>query len=317
MRCCPLLLFTVVIGSCAARLPEAGTVPAGDYVGHLDSREEDLRRRSYRIHLPAGRAQPSPMVVVLHGAFSTARGIEKRSGFSRLADEEGFVVVYPNGYGFLGLLRHWNAGHCCGRARSIGLDDVAFLDAVLDDVARRVDIDQRRVYVIGESNGAMLAYLYAAARSQRIAAAAAVIGTIGSGPATAVERIPPPQAPVPMTIVHGRADGVIPFHGGPSERDPDVSWVSVSDSAAFWVEHNGTPRQPEVTVLFGGRVVRSAWQGNALAAVVLYEIKDWPHLWPGPESTAALAPDDPLRRFDSARVIWEQLRSQVGAREVP
>jgi polyhydroxybutyrate depolymerase len=242
--------------------------------------------------------------------------MEKRSGFSRLADEEGFVAVYPNGYGFLGLLRHWNAGHCCGRGRRLGLDDVGFLDAVLEDVARRVDIDPTRVYVVGESNGAMLAYLYAAVRSRHIAGAAAVIGTIGSGPADAVERIPTPEVPVPIVIVHGSADRIIPFHGGPSERDPEVSWISVPESAAFWVAHNGTQAQPQVTTLYGGRVVCSTWfaAGNA-ASVVLYEIRDWPHVWPGPESMAGLSPDDPLRGFDAARILWQHLRGHSRVRE--
>jgi len=167
------------------------------------------------------------------------------------------------------------------------------------------------VYIVGESNGAMLAHLYAAVRSRRIAAAAAVIGTIGSGSTTAVDRIPPPELPVSMTIVHGSADHIIPFHGGPSERDPHTTWISAPASAAFWVLHNGTQPRPEVTTLYGGRVVRSAWHGEQPAAsVVLYEIRDWPHAWPGPESTEVLAPDDPLRGFDTARVVWEHLRSQ-------
>lgn len=66
--------------------------------------------------------------------------------------------MYPNGHGFVGILRHWNAGHCCGRPPSLGLDDVGLLAAVLDDVARRVEIDATRIYVVRESNGAMLAY---------------------------------------------------------------------------------------------------------------------------------------------------------------
>ena len=308
---CAVLLPGLILASCTATLPKHGSLSPGDYVGRLGWREEDLSRRSYRIHVPRRRTDTSPPVVlVLHGAFSTARGIEERSGFSRLADEEGFVAVYPNGYGFLGLLRHWNAGHCCGRARSLGLDDVGFLDAVLDDVARRVEIDPTRIYVVGESNGAMLAYQYAAVRSHRIAGAAAVIGTIGSGPAGAEERIPPPEMPVPMVIVHGSADPRIPFHGGSSERDPEVSWISVPDGAAFWVAHNGAQPEAQTTTLYGGRVVRSIWHGEGdTAPVVLYEIRDWPHVWPGPEAMATLAPDDQLRGFDTARVVWANLRS--------
>lgn len=313
-------LAIVVLASCAARLTGTGEAVPGDYIGQVDSRDEDWSRRSYRIHIPSrkdGSARP-PLVLVLHGAFSSAADFEQRSGFSQLADAEGFVAVYPNGYGFLGLFRHWNAGHCCGRARDLGVDDIGFLDSVLDDVMRRVEVDPGRVYVVGESNGAMLAYLYAAVRPRRIAAAAAVIGSIGSGPAVALERIPPPQAPVPMLIVHGSADRTIPFHGGPSDRDPDVTWVAVPDCAAFWVGANDANAEPEITALFGGDVVRSVWHGGRDSApVVLYEIQDWPHAWPGPEYTAALASDDPIRGFDAARIAWEFLRPHRRAPETP
>lgn len=310
---CVVLLPALVLASCTATLPgRRSAVPAGEYIGYLDSREGDQSRRSYLIHVPRRRedALPPPVVLVLHGAFSSARGIEERSGFSRLAEEEGFVVVYPNGYGLFRLLRHWNAGHCCGRARSLGLDDVGFLDSVLDDVASRVEIDASRIYVVGESNGAMLAHQYAAMRSHRIAGAAAVIGTMGSGPPGAEERSPPPEIPVPMVIVHGSADSRIPFQGGSSARDPDLSWVSVADSATFWVAHNGAQPEARITTLHRGRVERSVWHGEGdTAPVVLYEIRDWPHAWPGPEAMAKLAPDDPLRGFDTARVVWDDLRS--------
>jgi len=305
------LLLILALASCTARLPDHGVVPPGDYVGHLEAREEDLRRRSYRVHIPPRQnAAALPVVLVLHGAFSNARGVEERSGFSQLADAEGFVAVYPNGYGLLGLLRHWNAGHCCGQARRLGLDDAAFLDEVLDDVAGHIAIDPQRVYVVGESNGAMLAHLYAALRSHRIAAAGAVIGTIGSGPPGNEERIPPPELPVPMVVVHGTADQAIPFEGGTSGRYPDVSWVSTADGATFWVTHNGAATTPAVTSLHAGRVVRSEWQGGEDAApVVLYEVDDWPHLWPGPQSTARLAAGDALRDFDAASVVWQHLRA--------
>ena len=77
------------------------------------------RSRSYLLHVPTGyqSGRGYPLVVVLHGAFSTAREMEDWTGWSTLADREGFVVAYPEGgWGILGFLQHWNAGHCCGKA---------------------------------------------------------------------------------------------------------------------------------------------------------------------------------------------------------
>ena len=82
----------------------------------------DGYERTYRVHVPAGYrdGEPTPLVVVLHGAFSTSVEMEKHTGFSALADREGFAVVYPDGIGILGFLQHWNAGHCCGKAAADG-----------------------------------------------------------------------------------------------------------------------------------------------------------------------------------------------------
>jgi len=76
--------------------------------------------------------------LALHGAFGTAGTMERQSGFSELADREGFVVAYPNGIGLFGHLQHWNAGHCCGRAEMDRVDDVGFLRYVIRDVSSRV-----------------------------------------------------------------------------------------------------------------------------------------------------------------------------------
>ena len=75
-------------------------------------------------------------MIVIHGAFSTAREMERMSGFSRLADREGFIVVYPNGIGLLGYLQHWNVGQCCGKAAKDGVDDLGFVRAVVEGVAK-------------------------------------------------------------------------------------------------------------------------------------------------------------------------------------
>jgi polyhydroxybutyrate depolymerase len=84
------------------------------------------------------------VVLALHGAFSTARKFERESGLSLLADREGFLVVYAQGIGLGDLFRHWNSGHCCGKARKMNLDDVGFALAAVDDVARRNPVDRAR-----------------------------------------------------------------------------------------------------------------------------------------------------------------------------
>jgi polyhydroxybutyrate depolymerase len=144
-----------------------------------------------------------------------------------------------------------------------------------------------------------LAYLYAAERTERIAAAAAVMGTIGSGPLGkhAIQTIPAPSRPVPMVIIHGDADQVIPYAGGSTARHPDIEWASVADATAFWADNDRAANAPGTEDLYGGRVVRSTWRASSGAAeVVLYTIHDWPHRWPAAADQA---------EFDAARAIWE------------
>ena len=93
-----------------------------------------------------------PLVVVIHGAFDTAEGMEKITRFSQLADREGFMVLYPNGMGLLGFRQHWNAGHCCGKADNDQVDDVGFVAATIEDVCVRFKVDRNRIYMVGFSN---------------------------------------------------------------------------------------------------------------------------------------------------------------------
>ena len=246
-----LFLFLVLIaGLFACRSLSAGGERTPESETTLVKMDEKAAgfKRSYRLHLPMGVPSEDArrLVVVLHGAFSGAGGIEKRTGFSRLADREGFVVVYPNGIGLGGLLRHWNASFCCGRAMKTEVDDVAFVFRVIDDVARQVPIDRDRIYLVGNSNGAMLASLIAATRPERIAAVALVAGTVGAVGTAGEEtqRIPAPEAPMPILFLHGKDDETIPFDSSSDASGEDGDFVSSLESASFWADGNGCGESP-------------------------------------------------------------------------
>ena len=265
-------------------------------------------RRSYRVHVPASYdgSTPAPLVVALHGAFSGAKGFDRQSGLSRLAEEQGFIVAYPNGIGLFGLLRHWNSGHCCGKARKDEIDDVGFVISVAAEVAGEFRVDPRRVYLVGYSNGGMLAHRIAAERSDAFAAVAVVAGTIGGKPASDEPEwtIPPPADAVPIVIFHGRADENVPYEGG--EARGKITAISVQRSTSLWVERNGCGAEPSTERLYGGKVLREAWPGCPDGKdVVRFSIDGWGHDWPGEHFTRKLPADDPLRTFDASGLIWE------------
>lgn len=269
-----------------------------------------LSTRTYLLHVPPGYDEQKvwPLVLVLHGAFSTARSFEKKSGFSTLADRAGFVVAYPNGVGVLGLGRHWNAGHCCGLAEKDHVDDIGFLDYMLDDIARRLPIDPQRVFLVGHSNGGMLAYEYASRKSARIAALCVVSGTIGSarGKGAPPYRTGPPERAVPLLAIHGRQDRCVPFAGGLGLRSGGRYYVPVLDSVGLWARYCGCGPTPEVSVdPHGGRSLMTWRDMQGAPWAVLCLLENWEHAWPGTFNIAGLPPDHPLRGFEASQVIWE------------
>jgi polyhydroxybutyrate depolymerase len=112
-----LFILSFFQAGCATSLSKDHVEGGNTYKNAVDLRINGFRR-TYLVHIPSGYKPetPLPLVVVIHGAFDTAEGMEKFSRFSQLADREGFMVLYPNGMGILGFLQHWNAGHCCGKA---------------------------------------------------------------------------------------------------------------------------------------------------------------------------------------------------------
>jgi polyhydroxybutyrate depolymerase len=219
--------------------------------------------------------------------------------------------VYPNGIGLFGLLRHWNSGHCCGKALKDDIDDVVFVVSVIEEVSEELKVDQTRVYLVGHSNGGMLAYRIAAERPRLVAAVAPVAATIGGRPsATKPEwTIPKPEFPVPVVVVHGREDDHVPYEGDRgSQSRGKAEAISVTRSVSFWVEQNGCDSKPKVERLYGDRLTRKAWSGcTGNADVLLYDIEDWGHDWPGPQFTKRLPQDDPLHGFDVSELIWDFL----------
>ena len=107
------------------------------------------RDRTYTLHLPALRdGRPLPLVVLLHGRLGTGAGMARLTSFDAIADSVGILVAYPDGW-----RRSWADGRMGTPADRQGVDDVAFVLAMIDDIARTVPIDRHRIYVAGISNG--------------------------------------------------------------------------------------------------------------------------------------------------------------------
>ena len=142
--------------------------------------------RDFLLHVPKSRArnrvgiaQPYPLVIALHGSGANGETVRHQSGLDSVADANGWVVAYPNGVsGPLGLGADWNVGTCCGVASRDSVDDVRFMVAIIDRVSAKLPVNQRRVYVVGFSDGARMAYHVACRASPRVAAVGVVSGSL-------------------------------------------------------------------------------------------------------------------------------------------
>ena len=308
----PLFLSVAAMVLCAC----AGTLPSMNLEGGTTySHRMDLKtgryKRSYRIHIPAGYDGKStlPLVVVLHGAFDTAKGMEKVTGFSQLADRETFLVLYPEGIGIIGFLQHWNAGHCCGKAAEDHIDDVGYLASAIADVRQRLQVDQSRIYMVGFSNGGMMTHRFAAEHSDMLAAAVPMAASIGGRPEkdSPLWCVTEPEQPLPIMIIHGDKDEDVPYQGGRSTRKKDErTYLSVQDSVQFWIEANGCKDNPNLAYSGNGAIEIQRWRECTDATTtVLCTIRNWGHTWPGVVFTSKLPETDPMYNFDITEFIWD------------
>jgi polyhydroxybutyrate depolymerase len=306
------MILPLVGCGCSKNPAGAESYDPGTHKRFLDQRVLGFYR-SYLIHVPKNynRAEARPLVVALHGAFSTAEEMEQETGLSDLADREGFLVGYPNGITLFGWFQHWNAGHCCGRAMKDGVDDLGFISMVIDEVRRDFRVDSSCIYMVGYSNGGMLAYLFAAQKPETLAAVAVIAATVGSSPSPSQPevRIPPARAPVPVIAVHGREDDSIPYDGG-SHTKNGHSYVSVKESMEFWLKANRIATASQREVMMAGRVIKDTWgTPGSDQEVILYTLEGWKHTIPTKYFTKKLPENDPFKDFHVTDLIWDFFKS--------
>jgi polyhydroxybutyrate depolymerase len=244
----------------------------------------DGMERSYFLHIPPNLAadQPLPLVLVFHGFSGTGESMAVTTGFSGLADSFGFLVVYPDGLGPVGATS-WNAGGCCGYAKSVNLDEVAFVRGMLSDLGAIARVDPKRIYAAGFSNGAMLSYRLGCEMSDTLAAVAPVAGVLLNNPCG-------PAQPVSIIHIHGVADNSVPYSGSTTPAASGV-FESVEQSIATFVTLDGCPSDPVVEQ--NGLATHTAFGPcKNGTAVELYALQGIGHTWP------------PSAILPASQIIW-------------
>ncbi len=184
--------------------------------------------REYDLQVPLSYDDTTaiPLVLDFHGYFSDKWQQATISGFADKAEEAGFAVAWPNGYG---TPKSWNGGdNCCGQAQSEGLDDVGLAKAIVQQISEAMCIDPRRIYATGISNGGALSHRIACEGAEVFAAVAPVAHPLDFDPFTQCQ----PSRPIAIMHLHGLNDPLVPYGGGSTS-------APVLDSFAYWAQVNG------------------------------------------------------------------------------
>jgi polyhydroxybutyrate depolymerase len=276
------------------------SLTSGDHVRHVIVGE---RRRTYIVHVPEvyDAKKPTPVVLALHGAGMNGSMMVWFTGLNKTSDARGFIVVYPSGTG-PGSFLTWNSGGMIGRYKVERVDDVDFIKKLLDELATLVNVDVKRVYSCGMSNGGMMSYRLGVELSDRIAAIAPVGGTM------AID-IGEPKHAVPVMHLHGTKDEIVPY-GPPIGTAPSFTQMKgVEDSVLTWVKANGCDENPKSEVLSKEgdktKVTRRAYTGSKQGAdVALIVIEGGGHTWPGRQLPFPFL-GRTARNISANELIWE------------
>lgn len=270
---------------------------AGSYT--VRQQVEDLTRQ-YIVHVPKKYFEdqvPVPLLLILHGASGTGQGMEVLTNFDALSDKEGFIVAYPDA-----INTAWNDGR--GDEASV-IDDVGYLEHIIDSVAAKADIDRSRVYTAGYSRGGMMAYLLGCVLPDKIAAVASVSSTF---PIYEFNQCKD-TAPKPVMIIQGTDDPIVPWMG------IRAAYFSASDSLRFWGKHNQcsilgpVKDSPDLNPLDGTRLLTQE-AVKCKQPVILYGVFHGGHTWPGHPVQAGEDLGLTSLDFDASTTIWEFFKAQ-------
>ncbi|MEY3385413.1 MAG: hypothetical protein RIR53_224 [Bacteroidota bacterium] len=274
------------------------SIPAVSQTNLYDSIFVDGRWRTFYQHLPTGfnAAKRYPLVLAFHGGAPMGyQSIQFQSGLTEKADAEGFILVYPEGYRIAGVYT-FNAGACCAPATTMNIDDVGYVDALLNTLRARLPIDTTRVYATGFSNGALLCYRLANQLTHRFAAIAPVAGCLVYYPWT-------PTRALPIISFHSYKDQNVKYSGGVTVGSTDT-YFPPQDSILGVISANYSCSKQKDTISHQVNAYDHFVYSDCSCGAVIeqYVSYDGEHSWPGGKARGTTTVS---AQFNATDLMWQ------------
>jgi polyhydroxybutyrate depolymerase len=278
----PFFFLLIFLASCALPSAQLSERDLQNQLLHQD------KKRDYILHLPKDydQYQKLPLILVLHGGGGTAEGMFRLTfnGFNTLADQHHFFVAYPQG-----LEKSWNDDRKdpIAYAHQNKIDDVGFLRKLIHSLIKTYDIDPKRVFVTGISNGGFMSFRLGRELAGEIRAIAPVTATLPKDIQQEADQVA--KTPVGLALFNGTEDPLVPYNGGEvtvfNQKRGKI--LSTEDTLKIWIKRNQCDPTPKKTEREDRdpkdetRVITFEYEGKTPdSKVVLYRIEGGGHTWP-------------------------------------
>lgn len=294
-------LFLVMI--CAATLTACVHTRAKKSLGSnflTRTLSKQKHTREYMLYTPPNydSNRPVPVVIGFHGGETTNAIFARTSRLHILAEQENFLVVYPNG-----VNKHWNDGRGTSNP---DIDDVGFVTAIVEDLKSYRNIDTSRIYATGISNGAFMTQRLACELSDVIAAFSAVAGSMGVNLRASCQ----PSRPVSMMIINSPIDNFVLWNGGSMKKGKGGNILSIPELVEFWKRHNSCGEPEERTLpkrIANDKTKVVVRQHNGCredTQLLFYTIEGGGHTWPSGADQPPWLVGPTSREMDATAEIW-------------
>ncbi|HEX8790886.1 MAG TPA: PHB depolymerase family esterase [Polyangiaceae bacterium] len=250
--------------------------------------------RPVKLYVPSGyKGAPTPLLIMLHGYSASGGEEELLLNLKPVAEAKTVLYAHPDGTMDPSGNRFWNATDACCNFWQSSVDDVAYLTSLVKEIGTRYNVDPKRVYFLGHSNGAFMSYRMACDQAGTVAAIVSIAGAMWLDPSKCK-----PSAPVSVLEVHGTADVEIDYDGGTTAvpeggRPGGGQYPAVATTVADWAGFDGCASPPDTSLppvgidtMFPTNVTRYATACHAPSEVDLWTMEGEGHI-PGFSSSFA------------------------------